>query len=387
MTRSDRPGRPLRVLLAGGGTAGHVQPLLALADELRARDPDVSLLVLGTASGLEHRLVPARGYTLAEVDRVPLPRRPGADLARLPSRLARAVAQAGAAIDAVGGAGGRTGRADVVVGFGGYVATPAYLAAARRRVPIVVHEQNARPGVANRVGAALSSRVAVTFAPTALRSGLGPRAGAATVTGMPLRPEITGLDRAALRAQARSSFGLDAGAPVLLVTGGSLGAVHVNTAVEAAAPDLLAAGVQVLHLTGAGKAVVSAGPGHRVREYADRMDLAYAAADLVLCRAGAGTVCEVTAVGLPAVYVPLAVGNGEQRLNAAPVVAAGGALMIADGDLDAAALHDVVLPLLTDHARLAAAARAAGEVGVADGAARLADLVESAVRAPARRAS
>ena len=259
------------------------------------------------------------------------------------------------------------------------MATPAYLAAARRRVPIVVHEQNARPGVANRVGAALSARVAVTFAPTVLRRGLGLRgAGAPTVTGMPLRPQITGLDRAGLRARALEVFGLQAGAPVLLVTGGSLGAVRLNTAVEAAAPALLAAGVQVLHLTGAGKPVVGAGRGHRVLEYTDRMDLAYAAADLVLCRAGAGTVCEVTAVGLPAVYVPLAVGNGEQRLNAAPVVAAGGALMIADGDLDAAALRDVVLPLLADPDRLAATARAAGEVGVADGAARLADLVEEA---------
>ena len=133
--------RPVSVLLAGGGTAGHVNPLVAVADELRRRHPGATLTALGTAEGLEARLVPAAGLPLAVVPRVPLPRRPSLDLLRLPGRLRAAIAAAGRAID--------ENDAQVVVGFGGYVATPAYLAARRRGVPVVVHEQNARPGLAN----------------------------------------------------------------------------------------------------------------------------------------------------------------------------------------------------------------------------------------------
>ncbi len=378
---------PLRVLLAGGGTAGHVQPLIALADALCARHPDTQVLVLGTSAGLEHRLVPERGYDLAQVDRVPLPRRPGGDLIALPARLARAVGQAGRAVDAVGGSESSEspgpGRADVVVGFGGYVATPAYLAAARRRVPMVVHEQNFRPGVANRVGAALGARVALTFEGTALT----PRRGSAIVTGMPLRSSLTGLDRDSLRAEALEHLGLEPGLPTLLVTGGSLGAARLNAAMAASAEHLVAAGVQVLHLTGKGKSEglreVSGSPRYRVLEYTDRMDLAYAAADLVVCRSGAGTVCELGAVGLPAVYVPLPHGNGEQRLNAAPVVAAGGGLLVEDAAFDAEAVRTTVTGLLTDPARLSAMAAAAAAASPRDGAGALVDLVLEAAGRPA----
>ncbi len=375
---------PLAVLLAGGGTAGHVSPLLALADCLRRRDPATQVLVLGTAEGLEHRLVPERGYELALVPRVPLPRRPGPDLLRLPARLRRAVGCAEEALGAVGGSG-----ADVVVGFGGYVATPAYLAARRRGVPTVVHEQNSRPGLANRLGARLTPHVAVTFEGTPLHGAGG---APAVVTGMPLRPEIAALDRSAARAGALAHFGLREGATTLLVTGGSLGALRLNEAVAGAAADLVADGAQVLHLTGAGKALpVSVGPehGYHAREFTDRMDLAYAAADLVLCRAGAGTVCELTAVGLPAVYVPLAVGNGEQRLNAEPVVAAGGGLLVDDADLGADLVRAKVVPLLRARAAVAAMGAAAAARGARDGDERLADLVLTAARArrPAGSAS
>ncbi|MBM6404117.1 undecaprenyldiphospho-muramoylpentapeptide beta-N-acetylglucosaminyltransferase [Phycicoccus sp. CSK15P-2] len=352
------------VLLAGGGTAGHVSPLLALADCLRRRDPEVAVAALGTATGLEARLVPERGYPLHEVPRVPFPRRPSADVLRLPGNLRRAVRAAGEALDATG--------AEVVVGFGGFVASPAYLAARRRGVPVVVHEQNARPGLANRLGARVAAQVAVTFPGTPLPH--------ATVTGMPLRHEIATLDRPALRSRAREHFGL-ADAPTLLVTGGSLGAARLNTAFEGAAGALSAAGVQVLHVTGAGKAVdpgESTGAVYRVLEYCDRMDLAYAAADLVVARSGANTVCELTAVGLPAVYVPLPIGNGEQRLNAATAVAAGGGLLVDDAAVDAAWVQDTVVPLALDDDRLARMAAAAASVGERDGDEQLADLVVAA---------
>lgn len=240
---------PLRVLLAGGGTAGHVNPLLALAAELRRRDPRTAITVLGTAAGLESRLVPEQGYPLALVPKVPLPRRPSADVLRLPGRLVDAVKAAERAIDETG--------ADVVVGFGGYVATPAYIAARRRGVPVVVHEQNARPGLANRVGARRAAAVAVTFPGTRLRG-----AGGSVVTGLPLRPAIADLvharevDAAAARLAGASALGLDPSLTTVLVTGGSLGAQRINATLAHSAAALVAAGAQILHLTGAGKADV-----------------------------------------------------------------------------------------------------------------------------------
>jgi len=384
---ADLPGEPVRsVLLAGGGTAGHVNPLLAVAEELRRRDPHVRLTVLGTAAGLEARLVPERGLALAVIPRVPLPRRPSADLLRLPGRLQAAVQVAGRAIDESG--------AQVVVGFGGYVSTPAYLAARSRGIPVVVHEQNARPGLANRLGARWAADVAVTFPGTPLAH--------AVLTGLPLRPEISTLiadlarDPVATRAAAATELGLDPTLATLVVTGGSLGAVSVNGAVASAAGDLVGAGVQVLHLTGAGKAAavqevlgaVATSGRYHVLEYLTRMQLALACADVVVCRSGAGTVAELTALGLPAVYVPLPVGNGEQRLNAGPVVAAGGGLLVEDAALSAAWLREHLLPVLVGagaHARRAQMSIAAASVGLRDASARVADLVEAHL--PARSGS
>ena len=385
---------PLRsVLLAGGGTAGHVNPLLAVAEELQRRDGSTRLTVLGTSTGLEAELVPARGLPLALVPRVPLPRRPTLDWFRLPGRLRSAVRAAGVAIDDAG--------AQVVVGFGGYVSTPAYLAARRRRIPVVVHEANARPGLANRLGARWAAEVAVTFP--------GTRLPHAQVVGMPLRAAVAGLvdrlaaDPAGTRDGALAMLGLTPGRPVVLVTGGSLGAAHLNATIAVVAGELIAAGTQVLHLTGAGKAeavrdvvgqLADADRGHyHVREYLAEMEQAYAVAALVVCRSGAATVSELAALGLPAGYVPLPIGNGEQRLNAAPVVAAGGGLLVDDADLTPAWLRAHVLPLLTgitttssepaaptDRSALAVMGRAAASVGVRNGAARVADLVERAAR-------
>jgi UDP-N-acetylglucosamine--N-acetylmuramyl-(pentapeptide) pyrophosphoryl-undecaprenol N-acetylglucosamine transferase len=357
---------PTSVLLAGGGTAWHVSPLLALADCLRRRKPEIAIAALGTEAGLESRLVPARGYELRTVPKVPLPRRPSGDLVRLPSTLRGAVAAAGQVIDET--------RAQVVVGFGGYVSTPAYLAARQRRVPIVVHEQNARPGLANRVGARLTSHVATTFRSTRLRG--------ARVIGMPLRREITILDRAARRAEALEHFGLAPEWPTVLVTGGSLGAQRLNTAFEARVDALRSAGIQALHITGRGKQFEPAsrepGPPYVVAPYVDRMDLAYAAADLVVARAGANTVCELTAVGLPAVYVPLPIGNGEQRFNAADVVGAGGGLLVDDASLTPGWIDATLIPLMGDRTRLEAMAQASAGVGERGADELLADMVAGA---------
>ena len=344
------------VLLAGGGTAGHVSPLLAVAAALREQAPAARLTAVGTASGMETRLVPQAGLELELVDRVPLPRRPSVDLVRLPGRLLGAVRQAGEILDRV--------RPDVVLGVGGYVCTPVYLAAARRGLPIVVHEANARPGLANRVGARWARTVAAAFPGTPLR-------GAVTV-GMPMRREISHLDREALRAEARRSFGLDPDLPTVVVTGGSSGALAMNRTVAGVVGEVAARGYQLLHVTGRGKQLTRedgaplSAPGYVQVEYVDGMERVYAAADLLVARAGAATVSEVAAVGLPAVFVPLPVGNGEQALNAASLVAAGAAQLVADDAFTPDWYRRNVHPLLADPGRLAAMAAASRAHGVRD---------------------
>jgi len=333
------PSSPLRVLIATGGTAGHIEPALAVADALLELRPGTQITVIGSERGLETDLVPDRGYDLVTVPAVPLPRKPNLDLVRLPLRLRRAVRAAREVV--------RARHIDVVAGFGGYAALPAYLAA-RKSTPIVVHEANARAGLANKVGA----RYAVRVAAAVPGSGLS----RADVVGNPVRRSISGLDRAAQRAAGREYFGLPADGPVVLVTGGSQGARQINSAIRACADDFRAAGIAVLHHHGRTNVVDPVDPPmpYVLTPYIDRMDLAYAAADLLVARSGAMTVAEATAVGLPAVYVPLPHGNGEQRLNAAARISAGAAIAIDNADFTPEAVRRDVINLLGDPDRFGA---------------------------------
>jgi len=368
-----------RILLAGGGTAGHANPLLATAEELLLRGHDVA--ALGTAEGIEAELVERAGIDFYVVPRVPLPRRPSVDMLKLPARLNAAIKAGTRAIAAI--------DADVVVGFGGYVSSPAYLAARRRHVPVVVHEGNASPGIANRLGARWAAAVAVTFADTPLDGAI--------VTGLPMRSAITDLaerladpgTRADLQAHARAAWGWDSDAPTLLVTGGSTGAASLNAATAGAIERLVQHGIHVLHLTGRGKsggAEIARGnlaakyrDMYVIKEYVHDMETAFAAADAVVCRAGAGMVCEVSALGIPAVYVPLAHGNGEQALNAKAAVAAGAAVLVHDADLNPTSLELATEPLVLDRKAQETARGAASVVGIVDGAARLAEIIERVV--------
>lgn len=353
-------------LLAGGGTAGHVNPLLAVADRLRERDPSAEILVLGTREGLEARLVPDRGYELLTIERLPFPRRPGRAALRFPGRLRAAVDQVREIL--------RDRRVDVVVGFGGYVSAPAYLAARGERVPIAIHEANARPGIANRLGARGTSAVGVAFRVTPVRG--------ATWVGMPLRPEIETLDRFSTRPAAREFFGLD-DRPTLLVTGGSSGAKRINDTIADSVTLILGAGWQVLHVTGEYRDAVEDPdlPGYRLLKYTDRMDLALAVADLAISRAGTSTVAELTALGIPAVFVPYAAGNGEQRLNAREAVDVGGAVMVRDADFTPEWVADELIPLLGSRARIADMAARIATVGAIDGTDRMVALIDSALAA------
>ncbi|MCU1543641.1 MAG: UDP-N-acetylglucosamine--N-acetylmuramyl-(pentapeptide) pyrophosphoryl-undecaprenol [Microbacteriaceae bacterium] len=351
-------------LLAGGGTAGHVNPLLATADRIVDRHPDAAVLVLGTREGLEARLVPERGYELLTVARLPFPRRLSPSAVRFPGAFRDAVAQTRAVI--------RDRGVDVVVGFGGYASAPAYIAAWQEKVPLVVHEANARPGIANRLGSRVTGYVGVAFEGTALRNK--------THVGMPLRREIERLDRHAARAEAISYFGLDPAKPTLLVTGGSTGARHINATVSEAITVILGAGWQVVHIAGAKSEVVDPRlAGYRLLTYCDRMELAIAVADLAVSRAGSATVSEFSAVGVPAVYIPYPVGNGEQRFNAKDVVAAGGAILVDDAEFTPDWVLHGLVPILRDRALVAEMAAATTGSGMLDGADRMVDLVDRAV--------
>lgn len=361
----------LLALLAGGGSAGHTSPMLATAAALTRLRPHTEIVCLGTARGLETRVVPEAGYRLELIPPVPLPRHVGGDLLRVPLRLRASMAATSEVLRRV--------RPDVVVGFGGYVSMPAYLAARRARLPIVVHEGNALPGLANRFGARVcTDQVATSFPETRLPH--------ATFTGLPIRRAISGLDRAAARAAACAELGLDPRLPTLLVTGGSQGAARINETMGCAAQSLAEAGVQVLHVVGPKGSVqpvvhgVADPPPYVVVPFVDRMELAYAVADATVCRAGANSVTEAAVLGLPAVFVPLPIGNGEQRLNAAAVVAAGGALLV-DNDAFTAEWASAELPaLLTDPRRLALMGAAASGLMRSDADEALAAMVLAAVQ-------
>jgi UDP-N-acetylglucosamine--N-acetylmuramyl-(pentapeptide) pyrophosphoryl-undecaprenol N-acetylglucosamine transferase len=366
--------RAMRVVLAGGGSAGHIEPALALADALREADKGIYVTCLGTERGLETRLVPLRGYDLELLPAVPMPRSVTPKLLTVPGRLAGAVHTTGKILDRL--------HADVLVGFGGYVATPAYLAAKRHNVPIVVHEQNPLPGIANRLGARLTTHVFTAHPDTKLRG--------ARYLGLPIRRQIADLDRFALGDKARAYFGLRPDLPVLLVFGGSQGARSLNRALAGAVDAIRAARVQILHVTGpknASDIQASDGPPtpdnvpYVAVPYVDRMDLAYAAADFALCRAGANTCAELTAVGLPAAYVPLPIGNGEQRLNALPIVQRGGGMLVDDAELTPDWIKSMLLPVLTDIDQVAGMSEAAAALGRRDADRWLAQAVIDVVAA------
>ena len=352
----------MRFLLAGGGTGGHVNPLLALAELLRSEGHEV--IALGTGEGLEQRLVPERGFELVTIPRLPLPRRLSPSVLAFPLRLLAASFKVRSLI--------RERNLNAVVGFGGYASAPAYLGAWFAKVPLVIHEANAIAGFANRLGARFTKHRAIAFPNSNLAGG--------TVTGMPIRKELVEGALSYDSGQARVELGLDPLLPTLLVTGGSQGAKSINEAVIEALPDFNNAGIQVLHIVGekAGLEELSTS-GYLRLAYCDRMDAAIAASDLAISRAGASTVSEFAAAGLPAVFVPYPVGNGEQRHNATSVIDAGGAELCEDSALNAEFIAERVIPILSHKATLKKMSEAARSTGIQDAAERLRDMLYSAV--------
>lgn len=360
-------------LVAGGGTAGHLLPGLAVADELvrRGHDPS-SILFVGSARGPESRLVPEAGFPVEVLPGRGIQRRISLQNVAAVWGLLRAVARALGLV--------RRERPRVVLALGGFASVACALAAVVWRVPLVVAEQNARAGAANRLVGRIAAACAVPFPDTDL-----PRA---VVTGNPVRPEVLAMRGDVPRAAARAELGVPDDRLMLVAFAGSLGSTRINEAVGGAArawagrEDLV-----VHHVVGERDwpRHVDPPPGaldYRAVRYEERMDRVLAAADLAVCRAGGTTVAELAALGVPAVLVPLPIATRDhQTANAGPLVAAGAAVLVPDAELDADRLvAEVDAMVAGGPGHLARMGRRAAELGRPDAAERVADLVEDAAR-------
>lgn len=363
------------VLLAGGGTAGHVLPAVATAQALRRRRPELRVALAGVAGGIEERIAEAADIEFEPVPAVPLPRRVTPALAAVPFRLRRAVRSARGLL--------RSEQVRLAVSFGGYVALPVALAA-RGRIPVVLHEQNARPGLANRLVARFADAIAVTYASTARHLARPERC---RCTGNPVREELRDLDRDHERSEARVRLGLEPDRPTLLAFGGSQGARSINRALAGSAAGIARLGLQVLHVAGhrghadaldawrwagvepsAPGSAGSTAPRVVLVDYLDSMADAYSAADVVLARAGATSLAEIGVLGIPAVLIPYPHATGDhQRSNARAAATVGAALVVDDDALDAEALEQALRRVLDAAPAMALAARTLARPDAAEG--------------------
>lgn len=321
----------MKIVLAGAGTAGHIEPALAVADAWRKEYPNCEFEFVGTSTGLENTLVTSAGYKLSMIPKVTLPRSFSFDAFFAPIRFGQALSSSLKIVDG----------AECVIGFGGYVSAPIYLAAALRRIPFVIHEANAIPGWANKFGALLGGAMAVG------KPVLTGKFKGAEVVGLPLKPTISvALDLAkpdweAARKAAKSQLGVKADKPLLLVVGGSQGSLAINSVIASSLPDLLTEFV-VLHSVGGKNKLPLATAGYQPVPYLEDMATAYLAADLIIGRSGAITCAEVNALGKFAIFIPLAIGNGEQARNADFLVAQGRAVLVSQSEFSASWLIENV---------------------------------------------
>lgn len=312
----------MKILLAGGGTAGHIEPALAVARAIKKSHPACQLLFLGSKEGLESRLIPDAGFQLFLIPKVKVPRKISLTLLVAPLHLLRAISECRRALSGV----------DAAIGFGGYISAPLYIAAKIKRVPFLIHEQNAVPGWANRVGSYLTSHIALSYRVNSSRLGKG------TLTGIPLRQDVlAALQRAHLNwEQARfdakerisNLYAIDPKAPLIFIFGGSQGSVAINNIVAQSQSFFQAEGISVIHGVGRGNPLPPREGSYIAVDYISDMADFYLASDIVISRSGAVTCAEVAALARFALFIPLPIGNGEQALNATPLVAVGRAKVI-----------------------------------------------------------
>ena len=306
------------IVLAGGGTAGHIEPALAVARVWKSQNPHDQITFLGTAKGLENTLIPAAGFNVSNIPKVRISRTPSLSWVRIPFELVASVKACRTILKG----------SDLLIGFGGYVSAPAYIAARTLGLPTIIHEANAKPGWANRLGAIFTPYLAVAHG---VNTGVF---SDALITGLPLRSDVAdGLkgaqaDWKSARAQAKNRLGFDSSKPLVFVMGGSQGSVAINKVIEQSVPVFSKKDIAIMHSVGRANTLPTATDLYRPVAYVDQMADAYLAADLIIARSGAVTCAEFRALGRYALFVPLPIGNGEQFHNAQGLVADGRAEVI-----------------------------------------------------------
>jgi UDP-N-acetylglucosamine--N-acetylmuramyl-(pentapeptide) pyrophosphoryl-undecaprenol N-acetylglucosamine transferase len=324
------------IVLAGGGTAGHIEPALAVARVWQSANPKDEITFLGTAQGLENTLIPAAGFSVSNIPKVRISRKPAPSWLNIPFDLVASVKACHSLLKG----------ADLLIGFGGYVSAPAYIAARILGVPTIIHEANAKPGWANRLGALFTPYLAVAHG---VNAGMFSKA---LVTGLPLRSDVAdalkgaGADWHKARAEAKIRLGFSPATPLVFVMGGSQGSVAINKVIEQSVPMFSTKGIAVMHSVGRTNVLPPATDLYRPVAYVDQMADAYLAADLIIARSGAVTCAEFRALGRYALFVPLPIGNGEQFHNARGLVADGRAEVIDQKEFTTSYLHTHIDALL-----------------------------------------
>ena len=306
----------MKILFAGGGTAGHVEPALAVARAWSEKYPADEIVFLGTAVGLENSLVPAAGFKLLHIPKVTIARRLSPSLVLVPFQLLKSIVVTRQRLTEV----------DLAIGFGGYVSAPLYLAARMRKVPYVIHEQNAKPGWANRLGARLTRYVALSY------SVNSPQFKGYEITGLPLRRDVKAAllsaevdwsqARRAAKVRVSAKYDLNPELPLIFIFGGSQGSQVINQVIAQSKALTHAHDMAVIHGIGKNNLLPEPGPQYRPLPYIEDMADCYLAADLLISRSGAVTCAEATALSKYSLFIPLPIGNGEQALNAQSLIKA-----------------------------------------------------------------
>jgi len=318
----------MKILLAGGGTAGHIEPALAVARSLRKLDPSCELLFLGSKEGLETQIIPAVGFELFLIPKVKVPRKVTPALLLAPIQLLKAINESIKALSGVNAA----------IGFGGYISAPLYIAAKIKKVPFLIHEQNAKPGMANRLGAYLTPHVALSYRVNAgaLKKG--------TLTGVPLRQDVLlalkeaskdwQVARNLAKQRVAAKYQIDLELPMAFIFGGSQGSQAINSVIADSRTIFAQGKFSVIHGVGKNNPLPARDSTYVAVDYITEMADLYLASDIVIARSGAVTCAEVAALARYALFIPLPIGNGEQALNAAPLVANGRATLVKQSDFN-----------------------------------------------------
>ena len=361
----------MKILFAGGGTAGHIEPALAVARRWSQRHPNDELIFIGTDSGLENSLVPAAGYSLHHIPKVTISRTFSPTLVKVPFQLFSSIKKTITILKGV----------DCAIGFGGYVSAPLYCAAVLTRTPFVIHEQNARPGWANKIGAYLTRYVATSYP---VKNGALAKG---QLTGLPLRADVlTALTQSsnnwkAARLAAKKAIGAryecDSTKPLIFIFGGSQGSVAINSVVEKALPIFDSNGAVVIHGIGKNNPLPASTHAYKPLNYIAEMAELYLAADLLISRSGAVTCAEAGALSKYSLFIPLPIGNGEQALNAETLVEAGRAELLEQSQFSAIWLEENLTRLIST----SASQSESGDSSAAGAVDKIVDIIEKAIEA------